>query len=150
MEDRILHHADLFPEPPGSTKSLEGVRYLDFLRAFWKVSLLGPFPLEIRARGFVEAEINQGRWIVCCPNRCGGASSVPPPPALWVCVECGSPENMRQFYHVVFPEMKRAIEIELLRRPALTPWAAPTRNWKPPETVEDLRAEHMVNAREEA
>lgn len=81
-------------------------------------------------RGTVEAEINHGRWIARC--QCGGAECVDPDWPFLVCCSCGAgPQNIR------FPRDRKQIESELLKRPDRT-----TRNWRPGETLADLRQEN--------
>ncbi len=96
------------------------------------------------ARNTVFAEVNQGRWIVECPARCGGAVCVSRAVPLFLCTECGSPENKGNWYSVTFPKDATAIEAVLLRRPERDSWQAATRNWKPGESLRKLKTENLV------
>ena len=122
---KIIEHEDWQAEP-----------ILNFLRAFWgRNKIQRPFPATFK--GNVEAVINHGRYIVNCPNGCGGASVVSIKDSYFVCVECGSPENDGLFYNVKFPGQKARIEELLLKRPIQN------RNWIK-ETVAELEDENRV------
>ena len=122
--EKILEHDDW------QTKS-----ELEFLKAFWARKQRSLFPTS--AQGTVEAVINHGRWLVECPNGCGGASTVSTKEPFFVCVECGSPENNGLLYNVKFPQNKVAIETALMKR------LQHNRNWAK-ETVAELEDENRV------
>lgn len=79
----------------------------------------------------VEARIEHGRWIACCPN-CRTGSRTHPEWGLGCCGECGC-----IFRRVTFPPNVAEIERVLLRRPLR--W---TQNWLPGETLADLEREN--------
>ena len=92
-------------------------------------------------RGELQAEINQGRWIVRCPVAgCGGAIIPSESDPVFYCTECGNEDNGGAMYSVCFPQERKAIEVELMRRP-LRARLPSSRNWQPGETVADLRHE---------
>ena len=132
MADYIVHHEHFQPhiDLPG------------FVQECWRRVGLGRVPALTAVQGTVAARINHGRWIVDCPGGCGSAMIVTENPDLFLCPECGSPENGGNWYRVTFPGEKAAIENILLRRPAFRPDNAPARNWIPGETVATLRQEN--------
>ena len=76
------------------------------------------------------AFISGGRWVLMCA--CGNAPSVDPDWLLAACFECGA------IYHAFeLPAERTTIERLLLERPQMR-----NRNWRAPETVEDLAAEN--------
>ena len=90
-------------------------------------------------RGTVEAYVNHGRWIVNCPAPgCNSAIIASSQDRRFLCAECDS-----GWYTVVFPPEKMTIEILLLRRPLDRNGLAPSRNWRPGETVIRLVAENV-------
>lgn len=93
------------------------------------------------ARGVkLHAEINHGRWVVCCPEPgCGGAVVASPDDRRFYCPYCLNDAHGNRFIRVIFPE--KVLEIELL----LSPRAESNRNWKPGETLNDLRRENEEN-----
>lgn len=117
--------------------------YYDFVAGLYLQKGHGQVPAVSQAQGRIAARVNQGRWIVECPNAgCGGALCVSSRAPYFLCYECGSPENGGQWYNVHFPPQKTAIERLLLLRPAKNPWEADSRNWYPSETVEELSSEN--------
>ena len=113
----------------------------EFIRQFLARNGL-PQPTNA-VKGEVFVHINQGRYIVDCPtSSCGGAMVVSSQDRIFVCPICGSPENNRAWYRVVFPPQKEQIERELLKRPAKDGWRAVTRNWEPKESVDELRQQN--------
>ena len=102
-------------------------------------------PPTSEVAGSVAAELEHGRWIVKCPNRpvgCGGALNASLTEPVFLCADCGSPENGGKWYAVVFPPDRAAIEAMLLRRPAVLADSAINRNWIPGESLGDLRREN--------
>jgi|TARA_Y100000310_G_scaffold126272_3_gene125066 hypothetical protein len=135
-EDTIFHH-----------EHWQGALLREFLLPFWRQSQgLTPLPDFLQAQGEVKAEVNQGRWVVDCPAGCGGALVVSELEPFFICYECGSQENGGQWYHVVYPQAKRAIEAQLLKRPV--PFRrffhAANRNWLCGESWQKLRRENVA------
>jgi hypothetical protein len=90
----------------------------------------------------LQPRIESGRWLVVCPN-CGAGIAVEP---KWQGVCCLDPDCCRWFPRLEIPEDRDDIE------GALSPRQKPNRNWRPGETVEDLRKEnarHAIGEREE-
>ena len=124
--DKLIEHEDW-----------QGKDYLDFLKAFWMRRQKTAFPIKANAKNQVETTINEGRYIVSCPNNCGGATIISSKQMFFICVRCGSPENDGQFYNVRFPQEKVKIEELLLKRPLIN------RNWAK-ETVAELENENRA------
>ena len=85
----------------------------------------------------VWAEINHGRWIVCCPF-CSNAE-FEWGDRLFFCSECKNKQIDEQLVTVLIPPQKKAIEVLLEKRPVKN------QNWKYPETVSDLAKENKEN-----
>lgn len=132
MPDRIVEH-----------EHTHGISVQTWLQGYFDKAGWGMIPPETAINGQVFAEVNHGRWIVRCPV-CPSAALASERTKLFLCPECGSPENGNRWYAVIFPPFKRAIENVLLRRPMRNPNHAPTRNWLPGETVADLVAENTL------
>ena len=138
----ITYHEDRWPN----------VSYLAFVaRKYAEEGLpriLGGLPPTNRVKGKVQAYINHGRWIVeCSADGCNNALIASRLTPLFVCTDCGSAENDHHWYAVEFPAERTEIEEILLRRNALHPFRkAPTRNWLPGETPDDLRKENFEHA----
>ena len=113
-----------------------------FLAPHWHKYQDGPLPAFSEVANTIAAYVNHGRWIAECPNRCGNAIVVSQAEPHFICFGCGSPENDGKWYNVMLPSEWRAIEQELLKRPARVAFEASHRNWIPGETVADLRAEN--------
>jgi len=98
----------------------------------------GEFTTEVADVEPLRARINHGRWIVDCPvPECGGAELVDPDnPRFW-CLSCDNHGMDGRWYPVEFPAERPAIETVLLKRPN-----AANQNWRPGETVDDLRREN--------
>lgn len=93
----------------------------------------------------IPAELEHGRWIAKCPNRpigCGGALNASLTEPVFLCADCGSPENNGKWYAVAFPPDRAGIEAMLLKRPAVIADSAIRRNWKPGESIADLQREN--------
>ena len=132
MPDHIVHHEHFQPY----------TTFVGFVQQYWGHVGLGRVPNIGNVQGQVLARVNHGRWIADCPAQCGGALVVTENPALFICVECGSPENGGNWYAVVFPADKLAIENVLLKRPASRPDHAPSRNWEVGESLAQLKQEN--------
>ncbi len=115
----------------------------DFLAPLWVKWQGSPIPPFDQNQGTVNATINQGRWIAECPAGCGNAIVVSQAFPYYICVDCGSDENDGNWYNVIFPRTKKAIETELLKRSAKKPFWADTRNWTT-ESLATLREENRV------
>jgi len=134
MDDYIAEHRHLQPGP-----------YLTMVRRMYTRMGFGPLPEPTPATiaGRVQARINHGRWLVGCPG-CNSALVVDLSELVFMCVECGNAAHGGQWLQVTLPRNRKAIEVELLKRPfGRNPADAPTRNWEPGETVEDLRRENI-------
>lgn len=114
-------------------------RYRDFIAHHWAESVGGPLPDTDQATGSVHATINQSRWVVDCPDFCGGAIIASKGFPFFVCHECGSPANGGQWYRVQFPDNADQIEEALLERLYMK-----HRSWTG-ETVAQLQDETLVN-----
>ena len=128
--DRVCQHEDWQREP-----------YRRFLAGHLLRHGLSPAALQETPQGQVLAEVNHGRWVANCSNPdCGGALVVTVADPIFLCTESGNETNGGKPFNVVFPPDRMAIERELMKRPLLAR-KAKARNWKPGETVADLRAE---------
>lgn len=130
MVDVIYHHEDW---------QTEG--FVSFIAHEWERWQGTTIPPQ-KSRGAVKAAVNQGRWIVTCPNECGDAVIGSRAVHLYICAMCGSTDNGGLWYEVIYPKAKRAIEAVLLKRPAHTAFHAKSRNWLIHETVADLEKEN--------
>lgn len=88
-------------------------------------------PYEVTRR--VEAYIGGGVWRVLC--RCGEAPHADPDWKLSCCFGCGAIHT-----NITFPDNLEAIEALLAKRPVQL-----HRNWRTPETLEDLMAEQRAH-----
>lgn len=93
-----------------------------------------PHMPEGMAKGSLLVEVNHGRWIVNCP--CGSAQDASRTDRRFWCIECGNVLFDGKWAPVKWPSNAVEIEVELERRIFLH-----NRNWKPGETLEDLREE---------
>lgn len=108
---------------------------------------LPPAPSIEENQGEVNAIINQGRWLVECPTPdCGGALIVSEQTPFFFCPYCANESNGGKWCKVAFPPpaQKREIEALLLKRPARRDFEAFHRNWRPGETLTQLRAENKM------
>jgi hypothetical protein len=136
MSENVIYHHEHWQSAP-----LAG-----FLILFWRQSQGGALPSFADAKGSVHARVNQGRWIAECPAGCGGAIVVSEREPYFVCYECGSAENDGQWYNVVFPSYKTAIEEQLLKRPSPfnRHFVSSNRNWLPGESWQRLQEENRT------
>ena len=134
MADYIVHHEQQQPH-----RNLP-----DFVQEIWGRMKCGWVPPVTNIQGTVTAYINDGRWVADCPAGCGGALVVSERQPIFICADCGSPENGDNWYAVAFPAQKTSIERVLLKRPARAPDRAHTRHWLPGETVDKLKAENRA------
>ena len=84
----------------------------------------------------VRAEINHSRFLVNCPH-CNNAEFLFSDKRFF-CSECKNEAIEGKLYKVVMPKDKLQIETLLEPRPI------PNRNWKYPETIEDLVRENDI------
>lgn len=105
------------------------------VKKWWQATSLPPFS-AIQAGttiGSVPAEVNQGRWVVQCPDLdCPCAILASDTDRRFVCPYCGA-----GVFAVDWPADHAAIEASLLERPVKD-----TRNWTAGESVDDLAAEN--------
>lgn len=134
LDDCIITHST------DQHRQLPGVPYRVFLASFHARAGLGPLPSNERVHGSVEAFVSRGRWIAQCVI-CATAVVAEPTDPFFCCPSCGSEGN---WVLVVFPADKIRLEQVLLCRPGFRN-AAPTRNWKAPETYSDLCQDNIKN-----
>ena len=118
--------------------------YLSTLRQANGIEPAG-LPDDDAIEGEVTAHINHGRWIVEC-GVCHTAVLMDDQDLVFYCPGCGTDAQWRR---VVMPDAAERAEIErlLLLRPG---WhdKAPTRNWTPGNSLEDLRRENLEHGLE--
>jgi ribosomal protein L37AE/L43A len=135
MEDYIVQHNDLQPEP-----------FLVMVQRMYMGMGFGtlPEPTAGNTSGEVAARINHGRWLVDCSG-CNSALVIDLAQLVFMCVECGNNHNGGKWLAVTVPANREAIEAELLKRPwsGRNPASAINRNWEPGETVAMLRQENI-------
>lgn len=132
--DYIATHEHVFPAP-----------FLQFYSWNWREHQPSALPGIAGAKGTVDAYVNHGRWIAECPDGCGHAVIASDREPFYICTRCGNEANDGQWLNVKFPRQRKSIEAELVRRAARHPHKdAPTRNWKPGETVAELRSERQL------
>jgi len=88
----------------------------------------------------LRAKINHSRWIVSCPH-CPNAEFLFTDKRFF-CSECKNGAISGKLYKVVMPKNKLQIQTLLEPRPI------PNRNWKYPETIEDLVKENELHIEE--
>jgi hypothetical protein len=117
----------------------------DFLALHWGKTQDVPLPPASAVKGSVRARVNQGRWIVDCPNpECTNAMVASFVEKLFICWNCGSEDNDGQWRKVTFPRSKKRIEKLLMARPSKRPFEAVNRNWDLNESVDDLEIENVA------
>ncbi len=84
----------------------------------------------------LKARVNHGRWVVDC--ECAGAE-LAWDEGVFMCLSCFNLEHGHKYRPVVFPKNRRAIELELMRRPVAN------RNWDIGETVAYLKADYAAH-----
>jgi hypothetical protein len=120
------------------------------IQRFWSRQDVAKFvPQEIADTPLAQAEVNRGRWIVCCPLidpstgvRCGGAQMAADSDPRYFCLTCLNEAVGRKWLTVTWPdaETRSGIEDVLSQRPGSF-----FQNWLPSETVADLIAENAEN-----
>lgn len=88
----------------------------------------------------LRAKINYSRWIVMCPH-CNNAEFLFDDKRFF-CTECQNETMDGKLYRIILPRSKRQIEALLEPRPTFN------RNWKYPETIEDLVEENEIHIKE--
>lgn len=103
-------------------------------RRFWQAHI--PYgPSGKTAGAALAVVLNQGRWIVCCPD-CNGAQLASQADPRFLCNECGNIANGSAWRPLIWPSNRAAIEAALDRR------LIQNQNWVPGETIADLLAEN--------
>ena len=100
-------------------------------------------PLELNrevSNKTLKAEINHSRWLVMCPH-CSSAELLFNDKKFF-CSECKNEVIGGKLYKIVMP--KSTLQIETL----LEPRPIRNRNWKYPETIEDLAKENELHIEE--
>jgi hypothetical protein len=89
----------------------------------------------------VEARIDWGRWVVDClmPN-CGGAQAAFQTDKRFLCTYCLNTMFGGRWLRVVWPKRSKKETIEEILN--ARPWEG-NQNWRPNETMHDLRAENI-------
>lgn len=107
-----------------------------------RVTVPGP---EVACVGTpLPARVDANRWIVDCPD-CGSAEFAFVADARFLCTNCLNATVGGACRPVAFPRNRQAIEAALLLRPVPR-----TRDWRPGETVAQLRRENRDNGITEA
>ena len=88
----------------------------------------------------IRAAINHGRFIVNCPH-CNSAEFLFDDKRFF-CTECKNEAIDGKLYKVIIPGNRLQIEALLELRPI------PNRNWKYPETIDDLAQENELHIKE--
>jgi len=85
-----------------------------------------------------DAYMNHGRWVADCPEECSfsALAKIATP-----YIDC--PEHGR--HSAIFPIGREEIEAELNKRPVDKVLGAKHANWRPGETLADLRAENEAH-----
>jgi hypothetical protein len=101
-----------------------------------KVGFTVPPKAMVSDAGLLQAFVNDGRWIVQCPD-CNGAQPAFDGELLYMCHGCWNISTQHKWRRVTFPPDRVDIEGALEIRPL-----SQNRWWKPPETLQDLRDEN--------
>lgn len=105
---------------------------------WWMRADIEPFVPESTALDeAIEAFVNDGRWVVQCPDCRSGQLVDPETIERFFCIECLNERVDRQWVPVRYPAEVEEIEAALSVRVL---WER--MNWRPGETVEDLRREN--------
>ncbi len=87
----------------------------------------------------LQAYVNHGRWVVKC--ECGGAEKAWEE-GWFMCQSCFNSRHKHQYRRSVFPKSREAIEKLLALRPLIN------RNWRPGESLAQLKAENQEHRAE--
>ena len=111
----------------------------DFIRAYLRRHAPGILAPSALADGPLRyARVEQGRWIIDCPD-CGGATLGDPDDRRFFCPDCMNASAGGFWLPVVYPESVDEIETELLRRPIAN------RNFLPTDTVDRIKSENSAH-----
>ena len=99
-------------------------------------------PPATKIKGTIRAYISRGRWVINCPD-CNSAMPGSMAARVFICAECGSPDNDGMWRKVTFPIGKAAIEQLLGAR------SKRNRNMAIGETAADLRRENLAHGLED-
>jgi hypothetical protein len=110
-------------------RDLYQVRELSDVPLFWRIAAGQELK---RGDAIVDVYVSHGRWVADCP--CGGGMVGSPELEEVACTDCAT------LYRVRFPDERERQQIEalLIARPHKK-----NRNWRPGESVEDLRADNV-------
>lgn len=116
-------------------KSLTG-----FLSRYWRA---GTFPTDLSKRSVAnepEAQVraNHGRWVVDCPF-CPSAQLASDVDRRFMCPDCGNQTVNGKWLRVDWPTPEEREQVEELLDVRPTPQS---KNWRRPETVQDLADEN--------
>ena len=129
--DVILKYTDYRNEPVRVLRQ-SGLGYSDWIKSQYKVfrGVDAPDVPDPRT-DTVMAFVNAGRWLWQCFG-CDNAFPVEPGEPS-ICAACGD-----DWVDVILPDDREQIEAELLQQPGHR-FYAPVREWRPGQTVDDLR-----------
>jgi hypothetical protein len=116
----------------------DGVRGAEWAaRLYWTAPI--PFdPSKGTSGSSLAAFVNEGRWIVSCPE-CNGAQLAALSDPRFMCVNCGNAKNGGKWRPVVYPSGLAEIVAALdLRSDPVD------QNWLPGETVAALLVENLA------
>ena len=113
----------------------EHIQTLETLPSRWTPQI----PRGIAPHGTLYARVNWSRWIVDCPF-CSAAQDASKSVSMFWCNECQMKQNEGAPMRVEFPEDAEMIESVLMERSDYH-----NRNWKLPETLQDLIAENKAH-----
>lgn len=85
----------------------------------------------------IEAYVNEGRWVVECPD-CAGAQLACLTDPRFMCCECGNVVVDGRWRPVLLPAARTREAIGKILEPRLTL----NQHWRPGETVADLKREN--------
>lgn len=105
-----------------------------WLRGLLKMRL----PSEVLDTPLRFARVEQGRWLIDCPD-CNGATLADLEDPRFFCPDCQNAMSGGVWLRVMLPPNVAAIEHELLKRPIVN------RNWTPGETVGALKADNAIH-----
>lgn len=128
MADRIIHAPDFYREGEGAeaVHRTHGPAIGRPLR----------FPVKVRPKkDAVVAWVNDGRWVVVCPN-CNEGQVAHKDDPRFLCFNCENLMVDGEWRRVIFPKDVEGIERELLRRSTFV-----NRVWLPHETTQNLKDE---------
>jgi len=135
-----------------ASAGLVGVDPRGLLLSFYPEAIVAPLDVVAAGAAPLVAEVRHGVWMaVCdCGAEVGADVAAEPAPgcivwcdwALGWCVRCGNAHARGAWRQVLVPDeaQRRAIEAVLELRTDVA-----SRNWAPPETVEDLLAENAAH-----